>query len=319
MSRILYVSHDLEQPRGGIGVLYDHVATLRRHGFEAFVVHATAGFRYPFAPADVPVLEVRSIREILDTDVLVVPEDHAEAIRRCRDFRCRKVLFCQNHFFIFDGLSPGETWQDFGFSAYMCVSSPIKQALSKWFGVNASIVRPAIDEAFFSGRSKPLEAPITIACMPRKGRSTLRLVQGLLTTKGHAEASSLSWLEIEGLAKDQVAARLGGAHIYVSTSVREGLGLPPLEAMASGCLVVGFAGAGGLDFASEDNGVWVPDEDSWALAAALESTLVALHDPAAVAALEAKRKAGRVTAERYSRAQLERDLILFWSTYFRKA
>jgi hypothetical protein len=319
MSRILYVSHDIEQPRGGIGVLYDHVAILRAHGFEAFVAHAKPGFRYPFAPTDIPVLDVASRQAVLDSDVVVLPEDYAEAIRGSRDLACRKVLFCQNHFFIFDGLLPGETWSDFGFSAYMCVSSPIQNALSKWFGVNASIVRPAVDEAFFAERSKPLEAPITIACMPRKGRGTLRLVRGLLAAKGHAKASAMSWLEIEGLPKDQVAARLGTAQIYVSTSVREGLGLPPLEAMASGCLVVGFTGAGGLDFANRDNGVWVPDEDSWALAAALESTLASLHDPTAIAVLEAKRKAGRTTAERYTREQLERDVIAFWSTYFRHA
>ena len=36
MSRILYISHDVSQPRGGVGVLYDHVAALRDHGFDAF-------------------------------------------------------------------------------------------------------------------------------------------------------------------------------------------------------------------------------------------------------------------------------------------
>jgi glycosyltransferase involved in cell wall biosynthesis len=197
----------------------------------------------------------------------------------------------------------------------MCVSSPIQQALSKWFGVNASIVRPAIEETFFAERAKPPEAPITIACMPRKGRGTLHLVRGLLATRGRAIGSDTSWLEIEGLPREQVAARLSAAHIYISTSVREGLGLPPLEAMATGCLVVGFTGAGGLDYANAGNGVWVPDEDSWALALALESTLAEWRDPGAAAAREAKRRAGRKTAERYTRAQLERDLVAFWSTY----
>jgi len=117
------------------------------------------------------------------------------------------------------------------------------------------------------------------------------------------------------LPRDQVAAHLRAAHIYVSTGMYEGLGLPPLEAMAAGCLVVGFAGGGGLDYATADNGVWVPDDDPWALAEALEHTLASLNDPAAAAALDAKRRAGRATAMSYNRERFERELLAFWSAY----
>jgi hypothetical protein len=313
MTRILYVSHDIGEPRGGIGVVYDHVATLRAHGFEAFVVHGMPGFRYPFAPPEVPVIDGGVKLAIRNTDIVVVPEDYAEVIRNCRDLKCRRVLFCQNHHFIFDGLARGEAWRDYGFSEYICVSAPIQQALKRWFAISASIVRPAVDDAFFAREFKPLALPMTLACMPRKGRSNLRLVHGLLAAKGLLRPGRLSWLEIEGLAKAEVAARLRDAHIYVSTSVREGLGLPPLEAMGTGCLVVGFAGGGGLDYATEDNGLWVPDEDPWALAAALEQVATALDDPAAMASLDSKRRAGRATAQRYSRASFERELVTFWS------
>ena len=318
MSRILYISHDIAQPRGGIGVLYDHVAALREHGLDAFIVHATPGFRYAFARRDVPVIDASHLG-VSRTDVLVVPEDHAAAIRKCREVTCRKVLLCQNHFYVFHGLTPGETWRNFGFSAYMCVSSPIQQALRRWFGVDASVVRPAVDDVFFSEDLKPFTPPIMVACMPRKGPHNIRLVQGLLAAAGHVHGEDLSWLEIDGLSKDQVAARLRDAHVYVSTSIYEGLGLPPLEAMAAGCLVMGFAGGGGLDYATADNGIWVPDEDAWALADALERTLASLDDPAAAAALEAKRRAGHATARNYTRARFEHDLLAFWSTYLGSA
>ena len=313
MSRIFYVSHDLSEPRGGIAVLYSHVAALREHGFEAFIVHATPGFRYPLARQDIPVIDASNLG-VSRSDVLVVPEDHPAAIRKCRALSCRKVLLCQNHFYVFDGLEPGETWSDFGFSGYLCVSRPVQQALRKWFGVEASVVRPAIHSSFFNEASKPLASPITAACMPRKGLPHLRLVQGLLATRP-VGGSDIAWVEINGLSQDQVAAHLRAAHIYVSTSEAEGLGLPPLEAMAAGCLVVGFAGGGGLDYATADNGVWVPDEDPWALAEALRQTLVDLADPQRTAVLEAKRRAGRAAATSYTHARFERDLIAFWTAY----
>jgi glycosyltransferase involved in cell wall biosynthesis len=313
MSRILYISHDVEQPRGGVDVLYDHVAALREKGLDAFIVHATPGYRYRFAQRDVPVLDGSSRLDILESDVLVIPEDSAGLIGMCRELSCRKVLFCQGHFSIFRGIAPGERWSDFGFSAYLCTSDPIRQALQRWFGISASVVRPYIDALYFSDRPRPLGPPVKVAFMPRKGAEDLRLVQGLLAADGVAAKTGLTWLEIDGVPRPEVAARLQEAHIYVSSSAREGLGLPSLEAMAAGCLIVGFTGGGGLDYASAENGVWVENGNPWALAEALAKTLTAVCDLDARASLETKRAAGRATARRYGRAEFERDLMAFWS------
>ena len=313
MDRILYFSHDIKEPRGGIGVLYDHVAVLRQNGFDAFVVHTTPGFRYPFGPPDVPVVDASSNLSVSRNDVLVIPEDLRGAMRSCRSARCRKVLFCQNHFFVFDGLAPGETWNDFGFSGYLCVSAPIRQAMQDWFGVAADVVRPGVDPVFFGPATRCTESPATIACMPRKGRDTLHLVRGLLAADRSTATAGLSWLEIEGMPREQVASRLRASRIYVSTSRFEGLGLPPLEAMAAGCLVVGFAGGGGLDYATPENGIWVPDDEAWSLAVALKETIAGLADPQRLPALEAKGLAGHATALAYSHARFERDLIAFWT------
>jgi hypothetical protein len=313
MSRILYIAPDVDQPRGGVTVIYDHVAVLREHGLEAFVVHASPGFRYRFARCEVPVLDASSSLHVVETDTLVVPEDYPGAIKRCKNILCRKVLFCQNHYQIFQGMAPGETWSDYGFSTYLCVSAPIQQSLKKWFGVSANIVRPFIDAACFASESKLIEPPIIVACMPRKGIGNIRFVQGLLAGDRGAGVARLSWLAIDGVPIKEVCDHLRRAHIYLATSVREGLGLPPLEAMAAGCLVVGFAGGGGLDYASSDNGVWVEDDNAWALAEALEQTVVALTDPDAASLLDAKRAAGRLTASTYNRARFERDLMAFWT------
>jgi len=319
MSRILYISHDIDQPRGGIGVLYDHVAVLRENGFDAFIVHGVEGFRYPFASRDIPVLNGGGNFRVLKTDIIVVPEDYAKVIRACRNLRCRKVLFCQNHFYVFRGISLGETWSEFGFTAYLCTSSRISEAMKRWFGVNATVVRPKVDAVYVTNGSKPLDVPIRLACMPRKGAKHLRLVQGLLAADGFSRKTGLVWQEIDGLPKEQVAAHLQNAHVYVSTSAGEGLGLPPLEAMAAGCLVVGFAGGGGLDYASPANGVWVRDEDPWGLADALEQTVAGLSDLKSAKPLLAMRAAGHATAMNYNRVQFEHDLLTFWSEQLARA
>ena len=48
------------------------------------------------------------------------------------------------------------------------------------------------------------------------------------------------------------------AHAYVTASAVEGWGLPPLEAMSQGCLVVATDASGHRDFVTEDNAVLIP-------------------------------------------------------------
>jgi glycosyltransferase involved in cell wall biosynthesis len=115
------------------------------------------------------------------------------------------------------------------------------------------------------------------------------------------------------MRREQVAAALRKAHVFVSTSRFEGLGLPPLEAMGARCLVVGFAAGGGLDYATPENGVWVPDDDPWALAMAVRQAIAGLQNPDTRPALSAKCDAGHATALGYGRERFERDLLGFWS------
>jgi len=81
----------------------------------------------------------------------------------------------------------------------------------------------------------------SIAYMPRKnGEAVDRLRPAI--------AGDAVWLPISGLPESQVAAVLQTADIFVALSPNEAFGLPPLEAMCSGCCVVGYPGDGGFEF-----------------------------------------------------------------------
>ncbi len=56
-------------------------------------------------------------------------------------------------------------------------------------------------------------------------------------------------------------------------SHREGFGLPPVEAMSAGALVVGFHGGGGLDYATPRNGFWRSEGDLVGCADALAEAM----------------------------------------------
>ena len=80
--------------------------------------------------------------------------------------------------------------------------------------------------------------------------------------------------------------------------------------MACGSLVVGFTGGGGAEFARDDNGFWVPDEDPLALAECLANVIkrVKANDPT----LQSIRNAARLKAETFNFSSQKTQLLSYW-------
>ncbi len=87
------------------------------------------------------------------------------------------------------------------------------------------------------------------------------------------------------LPTDQLHAAYAGARAFCYPSLREGFGLPVLEAMAHGVPVVTSRGTAMAEFVG-DGGLLVDPLDANAIAAALETVLGSRHDEFAAAALK---------------------------------
>jgi len=111
----------------------------------------------------------------------------------------------------------------------------------------------------------------------------------------HARGVLDGWelVPIEGRTEDQVADLMRDAAIFLSFSERDGFGLPPAEAMACGCYVVGFTGGGGRDYFDAEYCTPVADGDLLAFARSVEEAVRRYDtDPDGLA------KAGLLASER---------------------
>ena len=244
---IYFMVPDTNRPVGGVRHVYRIVDVLNELGFPAAVSHAVSGFRCTWFDNNTRI--VAGHRLLLDSgDLLVVPEVNRV---RCqsRTANASVVVLNQNHFNTLGGAGledslagayPG--WPNA--VAVLMTSQACRRLVSSVLRepLPVHIARYVIDSELFVPKSNEK----MIAFMPRKRRNDVEAVIQLL----HRTPGLRDWRlqPIEEMSESEVAEVLGDAAIFLSFSEREGFGLPPAEAMAAGCYVIGFAGDGGTEY-----------------------------------------------------------------------
>lgn len=299
--RLLFYVPPLDRPFGGVKVIYEQVAALNRLGFRAFT-HTPPGSRAGEF-WDVPKHEL-PVWNPGPGDVVIAPETMpADALRMFKGQGAAVWLFVQNWAYVDVSIDDALTGAAPAFDGALVVSDATEAIVRRCFpGLPCYRVPPVVaclPEA-------PATAPrAAVAYMPRKLPELARWLR-TVWPRAFPDLANVEWLEIDGLSHAQVLGCLQQSRYFVSLQHSEGLGLPALEAMAAGCLVVGFAGIGGREYARPDNGLWVADGDGPALLEALGQALRAERDQPG--GFDATRDAGRRAAARYSGAARDQAL-----------
>jgi hypothetical protein len=301
---IYFLTPDDARPSGGIRQAYLMVDVLRELGYDASVFHGTPGFRCQWFENGTPIV-ARPFLELEPGDLLVVPE-YRGGLQRARCGDAAVVVLNQNHFRTFLGAGFADTWPgDYpgwpNAKAVLATSEAIRRFMQ--LALRAPLPVHSVRVVVDGERFVPAPKQRKIALLYRKRRPEAESVAQLL-------ARTLPGWRIEPIGEvhqDAVARALGDAAIFLSFSAQEGFGLPPAEAMAAGCYVVGFTGDGGREFMDPQWCSPIGDEDLFAFAE--EATRVARlwdDDPAAVQRL-ADRGREFVTGT-YTREKLRDDL-----------
>ena len=246
--RVLVACPDYAAAAGGVRQLYRLVAGLRSElQLDAYVYHQRTGFRLGWFESTEPVLYADATSPGPD-DLLIVPEVWGGALRDHPGVR--KVIFNQNAYYTFMNgyeLPPGPAPlrpRDCQVQGIITVSDDNVALLRHTFpDVPVTRLRYAIDPARFY---PPENKRLRIAFMPRKHREEATQVLNTLALRGSLDGVEV--VAIDGTTEAATAELLRSSLIFLSFGYPEGFSLPPAEAMACGCLTIGYHGMGATEF-----------------------------------------------------------------------
>lgn len=241
MARIIYFSPDFPQPSGGIKTLYRHVTRLVEMGFDAWIVHQKHPFRVSWHGFEAPTLWLSERPTFTPEDVLVIPEVMHQVMQQTAKFSGERVVIALSWSPTYWNLPPGQTWGSFGIRRVI-TKSPLIQDYVGWsMGIEATLISEYVTPDLYF-REKEAKRP-KICYLTRKERSATWLQQ-VLQAKG-SPFTDFEWMPLRELSEVEYARHLREATVYVTTNMQEGMNSSVLEAMACGCLVVGYSGVGG--------------------------------------------------------------------------
>jgi glycosyltransferase involved in cell wall biosynthesis len=311
---VYYLCFGHNAPSGGNRQIYRHVDILNRHGLDAAVVHGEEGFRLTWFENDTRVVDLGRFHAAFDParDWVVVPEDLGPAIDA---FPGRKVIFDQSLHYGFQVLgrerpAPYPCLRP-DVRAVLTVSPEVRDLLSFVYpraeilavinGIDVDrAARPLRDRrraVAFNATKNPIEV------------ATAHHVAMARAAQGLNALGDFTWTFLEGVTEAEVARALDESLIFVTLSLHEALPLMPLEAVASGCLVVAYGIAAVAGYLPE--AYRVPPLDLRALVERIEAMAASFPDD--LGRWEAARAAGLAAAREHTLGRQEKSVLGAWA------
>lgn len=300
----------ISYPNRAVRQLYHHVEILNRNGFLAFIAHPQPGFTVSWFQHQAAVTYVQNIK-LGEHDFLVFPGDAGPDIMHVGR-RHKKIVFNQDCYKTFLGFPFGRPelrlpYQDRDFVASFVVSDDSKAYLEYAFPKHKVYrIHPTIDRKLFY----PIDNKKKQICyMPNRNAEDAEQVLHILRQRNALRDFKI--VVMDGATDAAVATTLRESVFFLSFGQQEGFSFPAAEAMACGCVVVGYHGFGGKEFFRPEFSHAVAVGDVVNYARTVEKLIDTYHrNPEGMLALG--REASKYIAATYADGQEERDTMAAW-------
>jgi glycosyltransferase involved in cell wall biosynthesis len=342
---VYYLCPELKTPVGGVRVIYRHVEILNKHNISAYVVHKTRGFRVDWFKNDTPIVYWRnnlwdklsaklkrrsdpdavielpitggSRSSINAADVLAVPEMYGPDLVAAYGRGIKKVILNQNCYLTFNGYS---LQRDRLITPYNH-KDVLATLINSFDGVDylhyafpdlpLHRFRLSIDPQLFSFQANKKKQ----ICFSRiKNEADAMQVINILKFRGVLKDYEI--VPFINKPQNEVAQIYKDSLLLLSFGYPEGFGLPPAEAMACGCVAIGFHGGGGKEFFKPEFSYPIKQGDIIGFARTVEEVIKAYEsNPAAI--LEKGHLAANYISDYYSPKNEEAEVVSAWQAIIR--
>ena len=197
-------------------------------------------------------------------DFLIIPEGFPNVMEKTMQVSCKRIVLAQSWFYILLAMNPGQKWQHFGIQDVISVSDAITEYLhSAMPGLKIKNFKQGINRKTFKAPKKLSTKFPMVAFTGSRGSENQMKTQSIIKNF-YAFYPHLKWVRFVGLSgmdKEQFSERLASCAFLLYTDDIAGFGTLPLEAMASGTHVVGWAPFGGKEYITTENGFWATNGD----------------------------------------------------------
>ena len=337
---IYFICPNTRHPSGGIKQMYQMVDHLNELGYQAYIVRSNSRksikwFKYntkikyyPYLFFLIKYLCVkrksrssfvfkwlnffRINRQLPSKDsIIVFPEIYGENINSI--LPNNYVIFNQNCFLTFNLFNihnEADVYDSDRMLAGITVSKNSLQYLQYTFPQTPFYrIRLGLPSIFKSGNVKKKQ----ITYMPRKLASDSNQVLNILRERDVLKGWEI--IAIDNLSQEDVASKLCDSAIFLSFNHQEGFGLPPVEAMASGCYIIGYAGFGGKEYLDSSYSSPILDGDIIAYAKEVERVVNVFNvNPETI--IDLGRRAAAFVKNEYSVENEKLDTAHIWKEIF---
>lgn len=250
----ILIAVDVDRPIGGVKQLYRFAEALSACGANVSIVQGTDSFRPTWFDFSTSLKFISSkifFKKSFSstTDFLVLPETFIPHLSQLPSIP--KIIFNQNASYSFGekrNIRPSyviNAYSDPSVIAVICISIYDYNFISECLGFCIDrlflLPNPIETELFYPVFPKKRK----IVFMPRKNREHSRILLAMIESSKLSNLSSWDIQPLDKMTVSEVATHMREAYLFLSFGYPEGFGLPVAEALASGCIVVGYHGLGG--------------------------------------------------------------------------
>ncbi len=261
--KIYFLTQDTDgRAAASVMVNYQLVKHLRDNGYEAYIMYEKTQFKgvkdwLGSEYVDLPHTSIEGGElKVGPQDFVVIPEVYGHVLEQIVQMPCSKIVLCQAYDYIFETLTPGTSWVNYGVKEVITTSKPQEDYIKSLMpNVNTTIVPVSIPE-YFKSSEKP-KKPI-VAIHTRDPRDTMKIIKAFYIL--NPQFKWVTFKDMRNMSNKEFAESLGESCVSIWVDRISGLGTFPIESMMCKTPVIGVLPILKPDWLTNDNGIWAFDE-----------------------------------------------------------